>query len=171
MTAVPTVYRTTGGHPGGGYTLSPFAAQHERRIAVYFRAYSPAQRALRRMADEAKVAAMRALAARTVDQVRLGEMQSERNHDLKADISYPVIYRGRNGRDARAGGYFEFPLKVQPGMQVLRATYWGDERDRVFSSMAARSRGRDCRVASPVRSLTRTMRSPDRGRRGMRRSS
>jgi len=85
------------------------------------------------MADEAKVAAMRALAARTVDQVRLGEMQSERNHDLKADISNPVIYRGRNGRDARAGGYFEFSLKLQPGAHLLRATYWGEERNRAFA--------------------------------------
>jgi DUF1680 family protein len=132
-TAVPAVYRTMGMHPAGEYTLSPFAAQHERRTAVYFPAYTAAQWALRRTADEAKVIAVRALAARTVDQVRLGEMQSERDHDLKADISYPVIYRGRNGRDARAGGYFEFSLKLQPGAHVLRATYWGEERNRAFA--------------------------------------
>ncbi len=100
---------------------------------MYFPAYTAAQWALRRTADEAKVIALRALSARTVDQVRLGEMQSERDHDLKADISYPVIYRGRNGRDARAGGYFEFALKLRPGAQVLRATYWGEERNRAFA--------------------------------------
>jgi DUF1680 family protein len=94
QTAVPAVYRT----PAGGYTLSPFAAQHERRTAVYFPAYTAAQWSLRQTADEAKMVAARALAARTVDQVRLGEMQSERDHDVKADIPYPVIYRGRNGR-------------------------------------------------------------------------
>jgi DUF1680 family protein len=133
MTAVPAVYRTMSAREAGGYALSPFAAQHERRTAVYFPAYTAAQWALRRTADEAKVNAVRALAARTVDQVRLGEMQSERDHDLKADISYPVVYRGRNGRDARAGGYFEFALKVRPGAHVLRATYWGEERNRAFS--------------------------------------
>jgi DUF1680 family protein len=126
--SVPAVYRMI-----GGYTLSPFAAQHERRTAVYFPAFTVADWAVRRTEDEAKLAASRALASRTVDQVRLGEMQSERDHDLKADISNPVIYRGRNGRDARAGGYFEFTLKLQPGAHMLRATYSGDERNRAFA--------------------------------------
>ena len=39
-----------------------------------------------------------------------GEMQAERDHGLEAKLSYPVVYRGRNGRDARSGGYFEFTL-------------------------------------------------------------
>jgi uncharacterized protein len=36
-----------------------------------------------------------------------------------------------NGRDARAGGFFEFDVKVKSGT-VLQATYWGDERPREF---------------------------------------
>jgi hypothetical protein len=42
-----------------------------------------------------------------------------------------VSYRGLNGRDARMGGFFEFDMKVRPGV-VLQATYWGDDRQREF---------------------------------------
>jgi hypothetical protein len=58
-------------------------------------------------------------------------MQPERDHKLVSEISYPVSYRGLNGRDARMGGFFEFDMKVKPGV-VLQATYWGDERKREF---------------------------------------
>jgi hypothetical protein len=58
-------------------------------------------------------------------------MQPERDHKLTSEISYPVSYRGLNGRDARAGGFFEFDLKVKPDV-TLQATYWGDERQREF---------------------------------------
>jgi hypothetical protein len=63
--------------------------------------------------------------------MHLGEMQPERDHELTSDISYPVAYRGRNGRDARSGGYFEFAM-VKPGPLVLQASYWGGERSRTF---------------------------------------
>ncbi|HEX8406121.1 MAG TPA: DUF6805 domain-containing protein, partial [Duganella sp.] len=56
----------------------------------------------------------------------------ERDHDLQSDISYPVSYRGRMGRDARTGGYFSFRMKCGPGQLVLQATYWGEERNRDF---------------------------------------
>jgi hypothetical protein len=64
--------------------------------------------------------------------MHLGEMQPERDHALTSEISYPVSYRGRNGRDARSGGYFEFAMKVKPGPLLLQATYWGGERKRSF---------------------------------------
>lgn len=65
--------------------------------------------------------------------MNLGEMQPERDHALTSSISYPVSYRGRNGRDARTGGFFEFKVKVRDDLPlVLRATYWGEERRRLF---------------------------------------
>src|SRR3546814_3230798 len=80
----------------------------------------------------AEQARLKDLAARSVDVMFLGERQPERDHDLTSDISYPVTYRGRQGRDARSGGFFEFGMKVKPGPLVLQATYWGDERPRAF---------------------------------------
>ncbi len=43
-----------------------------------------------------------------------------------------MVYRGRQGRDARTGGFFAFRMKVKPGPLILQATYWADERARKF---------------------------------------
>ena len=62
----------------------------------------------------------------------LGEMQPERDHALTSAQSYPVTYRGRNGRDVRSGGFMQFDMKAKPGRLMLQATYWGGERGRDF---------------------------------------
>lgn len=111
--------------------FSPFHALYDRRTAVYFRRFSTASWEREQTAYVAEQARLRDLAARSVDVMHLGEMQPERDHNLASELSYPVSYRGLNGRDARSGGYFEFDMKVKPGV-VLQATYWGDERRREF---------------------------------------
>ena len=73
-----------------------------------------------------------ALDARSLDIIRLGIEVDEKAHGLSSDISYPVSYRFRPGRDARTGGYLEFDAAVREEPLVLRATYWGGERDRHF---------------------------------------
>jgi DUF1680 family protein len=116
--------------------LRSFAAQHERRTAVYFRRFTQAGWISAQAQFEAEAAAQRSLEARSSDVVRLGEMQAERDHGLEAAISYPVIYRGRQGRDARSGGFFQVRIRLRPGPAVLRATYWGEERNRAFRILA-----------------------------------
>lgn len=125
-------YRTTGIGRPGDMRFGPFYKNYERRSAVYFRRFTDAGWAEAQVAYAAEQARLKDLAARSVDVMHLGEMQPERDHELKSDISYPVVYRGRNGRDARTGGFFEFRMKVRPGPLVLQATYWGDERKRKF---------------------------------------
>jgi hypothetical protein len=112
--------------------FSPFYRNYERKSAVYFKRFTDAQWEKEKVVFAAEQARQADLAARSVDIVHLGEMQAERDHDLQSDISYPVVYRGRNGRDARTGGYFSFRVKAKPGPLMLEATYWGDERSRVF---------------------------------------
>ena len=113
-------------------TFKPFFSQYERRVAVYFNAYTEPQWAASQAAFRKEEARLKALAARSVDVMHLGEMQPERDHDLQSEISYPVSYRGRMGRDARTGGYFSFRLKCGDGPLVLQASYWGEERNRDF---------------------------------------
>ncbi|GAA4778694.1 glycoside hydrolase family 127 protein [Stakelama sediminis] len=125
-------YRTQGIGRPADMTFTPFYGHYERRSAVYFRRFTDAGWAKAQIAYRAEQERLRDLAARSVDVMHLGEMQAERDHKLQADISYPVVYRGRNGRDARSGGYFEFTMKVRPGPLVLEATYWGGERKRKF---------------------------------------
>ncbi len=112
--------------------FAPFFSQHDRRTAVYFRRFTPAewQEALVSRAAEQERAAE--LDARSVDVIRLGLEEDERRHGLSSQISYAVSYRFRPGRDARTGGYLEFDASVRGEPLALRATYWGGERDRVF---------------------------------------
>ena len=119
------------GHPAD-LSLAPFFSQHDRRTAVYFKRYSPAewQAALMLRAAESRRAA--ALDARSLDIIRLGIESDEKAHALSSDISYAVSYRFRPGRDARTGGFLEFDAAVREEPLVLRATYWGGERDRHF---------------------------------------
>ena len=126
------VYRSVGIGRPGEMQFSPFYRNYERRSAVYFRRFTDAQWAKEEVAFAAEQARQKDLAARSVDVMHLGEMQPERDHDLKSEISYPVVYRGRNGRDARTLGFFSFRMKVRPGPLILQATYWADERLRLF---------------------------------------
>ena len=116
----------------GDLGFAPFYRQHQRLSAVYFRRFTDGEWAAEEAAFLAEQARLKDLAARSVDVMHLGEMQPERDHDLTSEISYPVVYRGRQGRDARSGGFIEFTMKVKPGPLVLQASYWGDERPRSF---------------------------------------
>lgn len=128
----PMSFRTNGLVRPEDVTLSPYAFQHERNTAVYFKRFTASEWEVEQARYRAEQERMADLQARSADVMHLGEMQAERDHTLEANLSYPVVYRGRNGRDARAGGYFEFTFKTRPGPLVLQATYWGEERNRRF---------------------------------------
>jgi DUF1680 family protein len=113
-------------------TFVPFYSQYERRSAVYFKRFSEGAWKTEEAAFLAEQARTKDISARSVDVMHLGEMQPERDHNLTSELSYPVAYRNRNGRDARSGGFFEFDMKVRPGPLILQATYWGEERSRDF---------------------------------------
>ncbi len=113
-------------------TFTPFYSQYERRSAVYFKRFTEGAWKTEEAAFLAEQARLKDIAARSVDVMHLGEMQPERDHNLTSELSYPVAYRNRNGRDARSGGFFEFDMKVRPGPLILQATYWGEERKRDF---------------------------------------
>jgi hypothetical protein len=126
------IYRTNGIVQPADLRFVPFFSQYDRRSAVYFKRFTPAQWKEQQAAFLAEQERQRGLAARSVDVMHLGEMQPEHDHGLVSNISYPVTYRWRNGRDARSGGFFEFSMKTRPEALVLQATYWGDERPRDF---------------------------------------
>lgn len=125
-------YTTAGVFRPANLGFVPFFSQYDRRSAVYFKRFTDAGWKAQEAAFLADQARARDIAARSVDIMHLGEMQPERDHGLTSDISYPVSYRGRQGRDARSGGYFEFTMAVRPGSMILQGTYWGEERARDF---------------------------------------
>ena len=125
-------FRADGVARPGSLSFVPFYRQYERRSAVYFKRFTDAAWVREEAAYTTEQARLRDVAARSVDVMFLGEMQPERDHALTSELSYPVTYRGRQGRDARSGGFIEFTMKVRPGPLVLSATYWGGERARDF---------------------------------------
>lgn len=126
-------YQTKGIGRPADLVFKPFYAQYMRRSAVYFNVYQEEEWAGVEASLKKEQARIAELSRRSVDVMHLGEMQAERDHQLEADISYPVVYRGKNGRDARTGGFFSFMMKVKPGPLVLQATYSGEEKNRDFN--------------------------------------
>lgn len=132
LPGAPATYKTQGIGKPTDMSFSAFYANHHRRSAVYFKRFTDAQWTAEEVAYAAEQARLKDLAERSVDVMHLGEMQAERDHQLDAEISYPVVYRGRNGRDARTGGFFSFQMKTAKGPLKLQARYWGEERKRLF---------------------------------------
>ena len=69
--------------------------------------------------------------------MRLGEMQPERDHNLtSSENSFTSDALGRMGREARAGGFFAFDMKVDADQQnMLLCTYIGDDKNRTWDVM------------------------------------
>jgi uncharacterized protein len=132
-TAEPAVFRTQGLVRPTDLTLRPFTFQHDKNTAVYFRCFTETDWQQEQVNFRAEQARLRELDAHSADVVRLGDADAERDHSLESKISSPVVYRGRAGRDARSGGFFECTMKARPGPLILQATYWGEERDRRFT--------------------------------------
>ncbi len=69
-----------------------------------------------------------------VDEVIIGDRQSESDHQLQSEHSGSGVHLGKPWRDASQGGSFAYRLGVQTEQPVvLCVTYWGsDSGNRVF---------------------------------------
>ena len=114
--------------------LSPFYAMHKDFYSVYWDYFTRAEWASREAAYKEEKARQKAIAERTIDIMRLGEMQPERDHHLQSsDNSYAGNAMARPGREARAGGFFSFDIKVDTAVpNTLLCTYIGDDKNRAF---------------------------------------
>lgn len=114
--------------------LAPFYKTYDQFYSVYWDYFTPEEWSVRQSAYEAAKKAAAALEARSIDIFRIGEMQPERDHQLVAsEKSYVSDALGRKGREARAGNYFSFTMKVNPEVKsALLFTYIGDDRGRKF---------------------------------------
>lgn len=115
-------------------TLSPFYAMHHRYYSVYWDYFTNEEWTGRETEYKAEKLRQQQIEERTIDVVRLGEMQPERDHNVKSsDNSYTSDALGRTGREARGGGFFSFEVKVDDAVQdTLLCTYIGDDQNRAF---------------------------------------
>ncbi len=114
--------------------LEPFFMIHDRRHTVYFDTFTALEWEQRQALLLAEREREAKLAARTIDELRIGEQQPEKDHDLKGENTSAGNFNGRKWRHAVDGGWFAFDLKIEPGRtNELVLTYWGGENgNRVF---------------------------------------
>jgi hypothetical protein len=134
FTGTGETFHIAGDQSFTGVTLEPFYKIHGNRYyAVYWDVLTRDQWQIKEQQYAAEVEYRRALEARTVDQVKPGEEQSERDHNLQGNLTNSGDFGDHKYRDAREGGWFSWDLKVLPGrQQQIVLTYWGDDRGRDF---------------------------------------
>ena len=112
--------------------LKPFFNQHDNRTAVYFRRFTPAEWTVAEAAYLANAREQADALARTIDTIRLGEMQPERDHDFSGTPNTGTVeHLAERGRVVMKG-YFQFKLAIRPGPVELRVVYAGPDRHRDF---------------------------------------
>jgi hypothetical protein len=114
--------------------LIPFYNTYDQYYNVYWDFFTPADWSNRQKEYEAEKKRVHEIELRTIDICRIGEMQPERDHNLKAsEKSYTSDAFGRMGREVRSGGFFSFEMKVDPvNDNNLLCSYIGDDKNRSF---------------------------------------
>lgn len=125
------VWKTQGAGRPGELTFRPFYDHVRNRYAVYFDDFTQGEWDKAEAEFRAEEARQRDLEARTVDSMRIGEMQPERDHDLKSERNDVRQANGRSFRTPMGAGWMEFDMKVDSANDnELVFTYWGNERTR-----------------------------------------
>lgn len=114
--------------------LIPFYQTYDQYYSVYWDYFTPEDWTKLQADYEAEKKRLQQIENRTIDNFRVGEMQPERDHNLKAtERSYVSDAMDRMGREARSNNHFEFEMKVDPSTNnSLLLTYIGDDKDRLF---------------------------------------
>lgn len=121
-------FRTEGVGRPRDVALTPFFSLHDRRYTVYLDVFTEEGWAKKEAEIRAEREREAALAARTLDVLRIGEMQPERNHNLQGERTGAGEAFGRKWRHATDGGWFSFDMRVDPERPVeLICTYWGSD--------------------------------------------
>lgn len=112
--------------------LIPFYQTYDQYYSVYWDYFTPEEWNRLQGEYEADKRREKETEERTIDYFRIGEMQPERDHNLKAsEQSYVDDALGRKGREARRNNYFSFDMKVEQDKPLnLLLTYIGDDKDR-----------------------------------------
>lgn len=124
----PLCFKTKGVGQPKDITLIPFYAMHHQHYMVYWDLFTTEEWKDMQEAYKNELKRLQDLDKITVDYIALGEMQPERDHNLRGkDIGNGISHR-KKWRAAWIGGWFEFDMKVFPDVpQDLRVTYWGGE--------------------------------------------
>lgn len=114
--------------------LIPFYQTLDEFYSVYWDVFTPDDWKKQQLVYEEEKRKQQEIEDRTVDIIRLGEMQPERDHEFTGEKTFTGDDHGRKWRSTNDGGYYSFLMKVDSDTKNnLMATYWGmDNRGRVF---------------------------------------
>ncbi|MES2332484.1 MAG: glycoside hydrolase family 127 protein [Bacteroidota bacterium] len=114
-------------------SFRPFNQVATDYYSVYFDVFSPDGWKTQQAKYEEEKQRLRDIEQKTVDVLRMGEMQPERDHSLTGESNTGEGH-GKKWRSARPGGSISFDLKINGQSEnELLLTYWGmDNRGRIF---------------------------------------
>ena len=122
----PNTFRTVNTGKPADITLQPFYTLADRRYSVYWDMYNQKEWETLQVTYEKERQRKLDLEQRTVDVLRLGEMQPERDHQFRDENAGVGEFKSRRFREVQRGGWMAFTMKVpadQPVSLVLE--YWG----------------------------------------------
>jgi len=112
-------------------TLKPFYKTHNQRYSIYWDIFTQEQWNIRESEYRAEVDAQNKLEKITVDFIQPGEMQPERDHNLKGEKTEAGYGMERKWREAYHGGWFSYDMQIKTVEQLsLVCTYWGGDTGR-----------------------------------------
>ena len=128
------VFRTKAVGQPGDVTLIPFNRTEKEYYSVYWDLFTPATWAVQQERYKEDRVKAQELEDRTIDRLRLGEMQPERDHSFTGENLHSGEAHGRQWRGTEEGGYFSFVMKVDSSAaNTILCSYWGDDhRGRIF---------------------------------------
>lgn len=128
------VFQTSKVGQPGDVTLIPFNTTENEYYSVYWDYFTPATWAAEQVKYAAERKRLQELEASTIDRLRLGEMQPERDHSFAGEGLQTGEGHGKKWRSTEDGGYFSFTMKVDSSAgNTLYCDYWGDDhRSRIF---------------------------------------
>ena len=117
--------------------LQPFYSIHDQRYIIYWDQYTEEEWKDKKAGYEREMQRLADMEKRTIDVVRFGEQQSEKDHDLTGENTGVGSYMDRKFRDAPNGGWFSFKVKVKDeNLQLLNTYNGGDAGNRAFEIFA-----------------------------------
>jgi DUF1680 family protein len=130
----PATFRTASVGRPGDVTLVPFYLVPRDRYSVYWDLFTKEEWAKREAEYRAEEARLRHLEEITIDYAQPGEMQPERDHEMRGEKTESGDGPGKKWRHALPGGWFSFDMKVATGEPTaLVLTFWGsDAGNRTF---------------------------------------
>jgi DUF1680 family protein len=118
-------------------TLIPFNQTKNEYYSVYWDVFTPDAWVVQQKAYDEQRKKQQELEARTMDILRTGEMQPERDHNFVSENATTGEDHQKKWRSTENGGYLQYDMKVDAnGQNTLINTYWGmDNRGRTFDIM------------------------------------